>query len=233
MGPGTLQMLKAKYKSKHFCLVKDWVLLTRRTVSFGDTTVIHFCSYMGQVVNVPNTKLKRNGNQNCPLASAPENPPWGLIIPQLLLYLGTSCIYPQNYSMGWGSAANLAVVAAQWGQMAAQCHTSNSTSGFALPWLRLMLLCSRLCPLTPRVLQKAYCLVYIVVLLHGRKSDYHIQTWPGNLYCCKKIMTWSFYGTTPMRETNKIGAGIDYYDRLKRKMLFGKHCRKPKVVTGE
>lgn len=36
-----------------------------------------------------------------------------------------------------------------------------------------------------------------------------------------------------MRETNKIGAGIDYYDRLKRKVLFGKHCRKPKVVTGE
>lgn len=36
---------------------------------------IQLCSYVGQVVNVPNTKLKRNGNQNCPFAPAPPNPP--------------------------------------------------------------------------------------------------------------------------------------------------------------
>lgn len=135
--------------------------------------------------------------------------------------------------MVWGSAANPAVLAAQRGQMAAQCHTSNSLSGLAVPQLRLTLWCSRLCALSPHVLQKACCLVYIIVLLHKKNSNDHIQTWPRDLYSCEKTMTWSFYGTILTRETNEMSAGLDYYGRLKKKMLLEKHCRKPKLDADE
>lgn len=154
-------LIKDKYESKNFWLIKDWIHLAMRSVGLCDTTVIPFCSYASQVVNMPNTKLKRNGNQNCPLASAPANPPQGHIAPQLLLYLGTSCIYSQNYSMGWGSAANPAVLAAQLGNRGAQCHTTSLPSGLVLPRLILMLPCSRPCTLSPNILQKVDCLVCI------------------------------------------------------------------------
>lgn len=46
-------------------------------------------------------------------------------------------------------------------------------------------------------------------------------------------MTWSFYGTALVGVTVGMGAGIDYCNRLKRKMLLEKHCRKSKLDTDE